>query len=287
MAAVSGATGGAAGGLSLELVDIVGAAGGVALAPGAGVGAAGGTTLAPGIGLVPGARAGAARMQAPKCRRQSSAVTYVLGSRATVAGGVTFALGALVVAASGIAPRASSVVAAVGTAPLRLLPRLGRPPGLIGVGVAAAAAAPRAAWWRCWSSHEREIRQSTAESPRTLAPAAPSRAVPRRGLAGSSRSPAGCLPKRPSGVLWPWAISSATVAWLAPAAASRTACRASRCCSAVPKIRSGPSCPRWGTSTATPTSRLSSPSAQPPAPNILPRSPAPKNISSQQRPPRP
>jgi hypothetical protein len=254
MAAVSGATGGAAGGLSLELVDIVGAAGGVALAPGAGVGAAGGTALAPGLGLVPGARDGAARMQAPKCRRQSSAVTYVLGSRVTVAGGGTFVLGTIVgaaggvalapgagvaavgatapapcvglvpgaragtarlqapkcrrllacapmlcgeglgaphsrqdaflancksrqpgqnqspgcgvsllpllygardpvaggvafalsaldVAASGIAPRASSVVAAVGTAPLRLLPRLGRPPGLVAVGVATAAAA--------------------------------------------------------------------------------------------------------------------------------------------------
>ena len=159
--------------------------------------------------------------------------------------------------------------------------------GLIALGEAAAAAAPRAAWWRCWSSHEREIRQSTAESPRALAPAAPSRAVPRRGLAGSSRSAAGCLHKRPSGVLWPWAISSATVAWLAPAAASRTACRASRCCSAVPKIRNGPSCPRWGTSTATPTSRLSSNSTQPPDPNILPRSPASRNISSQLRPPRP
>ena len=79
MAAVSGATGGAAGGLSLELVDIVGAAGGVALAPGAGVGTAGGTALALGTGLVPGARAGAARMQAPKCRRLLACAPMLCG----------------------------------------------------------------------------------------------------------------------------------------------------------------------------------------------------------------
>ncbi len=64
------------------------------------------------------------------------------GARGTVTGGVTLVLGAIVVAASGIAPRASSVAAAVGAAPLRLMPRLGRPPGLLGVVVAAAAAVP-------------------------------------------------------------------------------------------------------------------------------------------------
>ena len=85
MATVSGAAGGAAGGLSLMLVDIVGAAGSGALAPGAGVGAAGGTALVPGVGLVPGARTGAATMQAPKCRRQSSSV--MSGARGTAAGG--------------------------------------------------------------------------------------------------------------------------------------------------------------------------------------------------------
>ena len=161
MAAVSGAAGGAAEGLSLVLVDIVGAAGAVALAPGAGVGAAGGTALAPGLGLVPGARAGAARMQAPKCRRQSSAVTYVLGSRVTVAGGGTFVLGAIVVAASGTAPRASSVAAAVGAVPpRRLLPRLGLPPRLLCVVVSASLAAGR----RCWSSYQRKIWESSVST---------------------------------------------------------------------------------------------------------------------------
>jgi hypothetical protein len=103
---------------------------------------------------VPGARAGAARMQAPKCRRQSSAVTYVLGSRVTVAGGGTFVLGAIVVAADGVAPRTTSVAAAVGTGPpRRLLPRLGLPPRLLGVVVTASLAAGR----RCWFSYQRKI----------------------------------------------------------------------------------------------------------------------------------
>jgi hypothetical protein len=128
---------------------------------------------------VPGARAGAARMQAPKCRRQSSAVTYVLGSRVTVAGGGTFVLGAIVVAASGIAPRATSDAAAVGTVPprrllprlglpaavgtvppRRILPRLGLPPRLLGGVVAASPAAGR----RCWSSYQRKIWESSAST---------------------------------------------------------------------------------------------------------------------------
>ena len=79
MAAGSGAAGGAAGGLSLELVDIVGAAGGVALAPGAGGAAAGATALAPCVGLVPGARAGTARLQAPKRRRLLACAPMLCG----------------------------------------------------------------------------------------------------------------------------------------------------------------------------------------------------------------
>ena len=287
MAAVSGATGGAAGGLSLELVDIVGAAGGVALAPGAGVGAAGGTALAPGLGLVPGARAGAARMQAPKCRRQSSAVTYVLGSRVTVAGGGTFVLGAIVVAASGIAPRASSVAAAVGAAPLRLLPRLGRPPGLLGV---------VAAWWRCCCGAPTDPRPG-ARGPRDIvlkvacpgllgavAPAGAPREDATRTWAPSSRkvSAVGLLrpaprtgrppqPSSPKASTKDWASSALTASMPPPAMATRRAAPARECCSLVPYTATESAVPRGGTSIATPVAARTSRSTAPPSLRSRPR----------------
>ena len=84
----------------LVLVVVAGAAWGIALVPAASGVVAGGLVLAPvalvvavsgdgtlpnAVGLVPGVRAGAARVQAPKCRRQSSSV--MSGALGTAAGG--------------------------------------------------------------------------------------------------------------------------------------------------------------------------------------------------------